>query len=133
MNEELHTILGGLLQFSGRGRVPLHLQTETSECGLACLAMVAGFHGSHTDLLTLRERAGLSARGSNLASLIGVAGKMHLAARALSLDLDSLSELRKPCILHWDLNHFVVLVSVKGKRYVVHDPADAGGHPDGDG
>lgn len=123
MNEELHTIIGGLLQFSGHGRVPLHLQTETSECGLACLAMVAGFHGSHTDLLTLREWSGLSARGSTLASLISVAGEMHLAARALSLDLDSLRELRKPCILHWDLNHFVVLVSVKGKRCVVHDPA----------
>ncbi|HFO8748227.1 TPA: peptidase domain-containing ABC transporter, partial [Escherichia coli] len=43
--------------------------------------------------------------------------------RALSLELDELGALKMPCILHWDFSHFVVLVSVKRNRYVLHDPA----------
>ncbi|ELS9069192.1 peptidase domain-containing ABC transporter, partial [Escherichia coli] len=45
------------------------------------------------------------------------------ATRALSLELDELRVLKTPCILHWDFSHFVVLVSVKRNRYVLHDPA----------
>lgn len=123
MSENILYRLRGILQFKGRGRVPLHLQTETSECGLACLAMVAGYYGSMTDLFTLRERSNLSSRGSTLSSLISVAENMKLTARPLFLDLESLSELRKPCILHWDLNHFVVLVKVRRGRCIIHDPA----------
>ncbi len=46
-----------------------------------------------------------------------------MATRALSLELDELRVLKTPCILHWDFSHFVVLVSVKRNRYVLHDPA----------
>ncbi|MBG9108115.1 ATP-binding protein [Neisseria meningitidis] len=37
-------------------KLPVILQTEISECGLACLAAVAGFHGFHTDLRALRSK-----------------------------------------------------------------------------
>ncbi len=123
MNEEVLGRLRGMLRVRGCGRVPLHLQTEAAECGLACLAMVAGYYGRQTDLLTLRQQVGLSSRGSTLASIIGVAREMKLASRPLSLDLNNLDELHKPCILHWNFNHFVVLVSIKGDRCVIHDPA----------
>ncbi len=46
-----------------------------------------------------------------------------ISTRALSLELDELRVLKTPCILHWDFSHFVVLVSVKRNRYVLHDPA----------
>ncbi len=111
------------LNFSLRRRVPLILQTEAAECGLACIAMVAGWHGHHADLFALRSRGGISSRGATMSTLYTVAGEVGLAGRALSLELEELSDLRLPCILHWNFSHFVVLVSLKGDRAVIHDPA----------
>ncbi|EJD1139937.1 peptidase domain-containing ABC transporter, partial [Escherichia coli] len=58
-----------------------------------------------------------------LAGINGIAEQLGMATRALSLELDELRVLKTPCILHWDFSHFVVLVSVKRNRYVLHDPA----------
>ena len=57
-----------LLTLWSRRRAPLILQSEATECGLACLAMVASAHGHETDLLTLRRRFEISSRGATLAS-----------------------------------------------------------------
>ncbi len=104
-------------------RVPVIHQTETSECGLACLAMVCGHYGKNIDLISLRQRFNLSTRGANLAGLNGIAEQLGMATRPLSLALSELGALKMPCILHWDFNHFVVLVSVKRNRFILHDPA----------
>src|SRR5262245_12660274 len=93
------------LAFSGRRRTPLVLQTEATECGLACLAMVAGYHGYRTDLATLRGKHSVSQKGTTLAGLIKIAAHLNLNSRPLRLDLDALDRLRMPAILHWDLNH----------------------------
>lgn len=103
--------------------VPMILQTESAECGLACLAMVAVRHGHDTDLLTLRRRFEISTRGVTLASLMTMAEQMGFANRPLRLELEELPQLQTPCILHWDLNHFVVLVKADSNRIVIHDPA----------
>ena len=51
----------------GRPKLPLILQTEAAECGLACLAMIASHHGYRTDLASLRERFSVSLKGATLA------------------------------------------------------------------
>ncbi len=104
-------------------RLPLILQTEATECGLACLCMIAGFHGHSVDLASLRRRHPVSLKGATLATLIGVANQLELATRPLKLDLDHLRELRLPCILHWEFNHFVVLCAVGSRRVTIADPA----------
>lgn len=106
-----------------RQRVPLVLQSEAAECGLACLAMVAGAHGLDTDLPSLRQRFELSSRGATLAQLMDIGEQMGLSNRAVRLELEELPELRTPCLLHWDLNHFVVLVHADTRHVTVHDPA----------
>lgn len=111
------------LDMRWRRKVPIIHQTETSECGLACLAMVCGHYGKNIDLISLRRQFSLSARGANLAGMNEIAEQLGMATRALSLELDELSALKTPCILHWDFSHFVVLVSVKRNRFVLHDPA----------
>jgi len=103
--------------------LPVLRQTEASECGLACLAMVAAWHGLDIDLATLRQRFSLSRKGAHLEGLMRVAEALGLAGRALRLEPDQLDQLQRPCLLHWDLNHFVVLKSVSARRIVVHDPA----------
>lgn len=112
-----------LLNFSGTRRLPVIHQTEAAECGLACLAMIASFHGYETDLAHLRQRIQISGHGTNLKNLIDMAARLHLAGRALKLDSDSLGGLQLPCILHWDMNHFVVLKAVKSRKAIIHDPA----------
>ncbi|WP_448206661.1 peptidase domain-containing ABC transporter [Azospirillum sp. sgz302134] len=111
------------LNFSGRGRLPVIQQTEAAECGLACLAMIVSYHGHRIDLNTLRRRYPVSLKGVTLRGLIQVANQLNLAGRPLRFELDHLRQLRLPAIVHWDLNHFVVLKAVTGTGIVVHDPA----------
>lgn len=106
-----------------RPRVPLVLQTEAAECGLACLAMVAGAHGLDTDLPSLRQRFRLSLKGATAADVADMGAALGLTPRALRAEPAHLAQLSWPCVLHWDLNHFVVLVSVRGGEALLHDPA----------
>lgn len=99
------------------------LQTEAAECGLACLVMVAGFHGFHTDLASLRSRYAVSLKGVTLAQLMKVAEAMGFQPRPVRLELRDLGRLAMPCILHWDLKHFVVLRRVTSTSVEIFDPA----------
>lgn len=87
------------------------------------MAMVARYHGHDVDLNGLRQRFSLSMSGATLRSIMGLADSLGFAPRALKVDLIALDKVRLPAILHWDLNHFVVLKSVAGGKVVVHDPA----------
>lgn len=107
----------------GRRRVPLILQAERNECGLACLAMVAAFHGRRIGLADLRAQAGLAGQGARLRELMAVAEQLGLQLRALRIEPRELRELRLPAILHWDLDHFVVAVRTGWRGLLVHDPA----------
>ncbi|UVW28863.1 peptidase domain-containing ABC transporter [Massilia sp. H6] len=111
------------LAFWNSRRLPVLLQTEGAECGLACMAMVASYWGHQIDIPSMRRRFSVSMKGVNLKGLMAMASGLSLQTRPLKLDLQHLPELKLPCILHWDLNHFVVLKSVSGKHVVIHDPA----------
>jgi len=111
------------LRFGSAKRLPVFLQTEAAECGLAAVGMIACYHGHRVDLAGLRRRFTVSLKGATLAYLMQIAGRLNLAPRALRLELGELAQLRTPCVLHWNLNHFVVLKSVGPRGAVVHDPA----------
>jgi len=111
------------LNFFSRVSVSLVLQAESSECGLACLTMLANYHGNHIELADLRTSFDCSADGSNLKTIIEQAGSLGLTSRAVKLDLEDLKDLNLPAIIHWDFNHFVVLTKVKPKHIVIADPA----------
>lgn len=105
------------------GATPVILQSEAAECGLACLAMVAGHHGHRMDLPAIRRRFSASMKGTTLADLVAIGGQLHLATRALRLELSDLRQLRLPCVLHWNHNHFVVLTHVGAREITIHDSA----------
>ena len=111
-----------LLQFSSFSKLKPVLQTEAAECGLACLAMVANYYGHRIDLNTLRREYPISLKGASLQSLINTADKLQFASRPLRLEMEDLVNLKLPCILHWDMNHFVVLKKVLGKNITILDP-----------
>ncbi|WP_034945846.1 peptidase domain-containing ABC transporter [Erwinia oleae] len=111
------------LQFSWRKKLPVLHQTQAAECGLTCVGMIAGYYGHQTDMITLRRAHTTSLKGATLADVMQIANNMGLSSRALRLELDELDKLQLPCILHWDMNHFVVLKSVSKNKIVLHDPA----------
>jgi ATP-binding cassette subfamily B protein RaxB len=120
---------GGLEQISERlnfgfsRKLPVLRQTEAAECGLVCLAMVASFHGLRTDPAAIRSRHLTSSRGLTLANVMKMAAPLGLCARAVRLDVGDLDKLRLPAVLHWNLDHFVVLRQVTRKGLRLHDPA----------
>ncbi|MCW5300172.1 peptidase domain-containing ABC transporter [Herbaspirillum lusitanum] len=112
-----------LLSLALGRKLPLILQSESSECGLSCMAMIAGYHGYRNDLISLRQRFPVSLKGVSLSQLIRLAQRLQLVGRPVKLDLDGLAHLKLPCILHWNFQHYVVLSKVGSGHIVVHDPA----------
>ncbi len=116
-----------LISFSLIKPIPLILQSEIAECGLASMAMIATSHGHKLDMPAIRKRYSANLKGMNLQQLIELGDNLGLASRALQCPIDEVHKLSTPCILHWDLNHFVVLTKVSGKgssaKFSINDPA----------
>ncbi|WP_413507159.1 peptidase domain-containing ABC transporter [Serratia proteamaculans] len=112
-----------VINWGWRKRLPLIRQTESAECGVACLAMIAGWHGHRVDLPTLRAQFNVSQLGMTFSQLMSCAELLHLSGRAVQLELEELHQLALPCILYWDMNHFTVLKRVRGQTLELHDPA----------
>ena len=109
--------------------MPVVLQSEHSECGLACLAMVAAYHGHAINMTQLRQRYPISQRGSTLRDIMTLAQRLGLSTRAVKVAISEIENLKSPAILHWDLDHFVVLKRARRKRFFgrsrfeIHNPA----------
>lgn len=62
-----------------------------------------------------------------LKQLIELGDSLGLVSRALQCSLEEVHKLQTPCILHWDMNHFVVLTKVSGKgasaKFAINGPA----------
>jgi ATP-binding cassette subfamily B protein RaxB len=106
-----------------RKSLPVLRQSGAAECGLVCIAMVMHYHGNKTSLSSLRKRFPFSMAGATLLDLIRIADEMSLNSRPLKAPLNALGKLQTPCILHWDLKHFVVLKQVTRAGVTIHDPA----------
>ncbi len=85
--------------------------------------MLVTHHGLQSDLRDLRRRFSVSLKGATLAQIMRHAGQLHFATRALRCEPDELSQLQSPCVLHWNLNHFVVLERVTKDAAIIIDPA----------
>jgi ATP-binding cassette, subfamily B, bacterial CvaB/MchF/RaxB len=103
-------------------RLDVVRQQSASECGLACLTMVARYHGLDWSLAGLRAAFPISLRGMSLQNVRQVAGEMGLSCRAVKVEPSGLGKLAGPAILHWGFDHFVVLKRMRGGRALIHDP-----------
>lgn len=111
------------LHLSGAGRLPVVRQSTVAECGLACVAMIAAYLGAAEDIVSLRRRFGAPLTGVTLDFLVRTTEALGFAPRAVRCELSDMRRLRVPCILHWELNHFVVLAEVTRGHLLLHDPA----------
>jgi ATP-binding cassette subfamily B protein RaxB len=122
-SDHTHSHKGNLLQFFHGQRLPMVYQSETAECGLACLCMIAQFHGHNMDMNAIRRQYVVSMKGLNLKMLMRTAANLALSTRAIKVELNQLNQIKTPAILHWDMNHFVVLKQANHDSIVIHDPA----------
>lgn len=102
---------------------PIILQSEASECGLACLCMILNYYNQKTTLPELRRKYSISMKGTSLKSIVNIADSVGMTPRPLRLETEYMKKLKTPCILHWDMNHFVVLTLVNSSGIEIVDPA----------
>jgi len=117
------TKVSQILSFSSKPRLNIVMQAEASECGLACVAMIANFHGNRISLDRLRQVNPVSIQGSNLTQIMQLGDLLGFSCRALKVQLAELNELNTPCILHWNFQHFVVLNKITKTHCEIADPA----------
>lgn len=98
-------------------------QAENNECGLACVAMISSYYGSALDLQTIRSRFGASILGSSAKQLMSLAAQLNLRGRALKFEINDLKGIKLPAIMHWDLDHFVILKELNRNTATIYDPA----------
>ena len=90
-------------------RVPVMMQLSSTDCGVACLAMVLSGMGRKTDIAECRTRLGAGRDGLSALDLARGGRAYGLSVKAFSLEPAALAEVNLPAIAHWDFNHFVVV------------------------
>ena len=108
---------------SARCRTPVVFQTETSECGVACLRSILAYYGRWVPMGALREACGVGRDGCSGADLLRAARTFGLDARGWKQSLERIHEVGLPAILYWEFNHFVILEGTAPGRYYLNDPA----------
>lgn len=106
-----------------KNQLPIIKQVQLSECGHVCIAMISHYHGHALTLQALRELEEPAINGSNFLDLIRILERLKFNTRAIRLDIMDLHQVQCPAIIHWNMNHFVVLKSVHSNHAIIHDPA----------
>ena len=108
----------------GVAKVPVVMQLEAVECGAACLAMIMAYYKKWVSLEQVRQDCGVSRDGSSADNVLKAARNYGFDADAYKAEPDELKENGSfPCIIHWNLDHFVVLNGFKGNKAYINDPA----------
>lgn len=104
-------------------KTPIIYQMEATECGAASLSMIFAYYGKYIPLEQMRIETGVSRDGCNAANIMRASKKYGFECHGYRKDIDYLKEVKTPCIIHWNFNHFVVFEGFKGKNAYINDPA----------
>jgi ABC-type bacteriocin/lantibiotic exporter with double-glycine peptidase domain len=110
-----------------RSRTPIFYQAQTTECGVAALAIMLGHFGRWVTLEEVREKTGVSRDGTNASDLLRAAKEYGLYGKAFRVELEALHRRKMPLIAHLRFIHFVVIEKVAKTYVYVNDP-HAGRH-----
>lgn len=112
---------------------PIFIQMESTECGAICLQIILAYYGSYYSASYLRQLCDISRDGTNLDNMILAAQLLGLESQGFNAELDEkesmeknlaiLQEIPFPYVIHWDLDHFVVLEGINKTRLCINDPA----------
>ncbi len=110
------------LNFKVKRAFPFYFQNENSDCALTCIRMLACYYGKEGLLENVLDKLSSKKNEWAVSDIVSVLRSLGIMPRAVSLNIDELNSLSLPCILHWNMNHFVILVKRKRNKYVIHDP-----------
>lgn len=105
------------------GRAPFIPQQSSSDCGAACLAMIAQYWGKRLSINMLRNLAGVGRSGASLKGLALAAESLGFQARPVRSSFNRMTEQSLPWIAHWQGEHYIVVYRMKRNRVLVADPA----------
>ena len=108
---------------SGMPRFPFFQQYDAMDCGPSCLRMIAAFYGKTYSLQKLRELAHITREGVSLLGLSEAAEAIGFRTIGARITIEQLLEAPKPCVVHWDQDHFVVVYKFRKGKVYVSDPA----------
>lgn len=97
-------------------------QLNSMDCGATCLRMIAKYYGKHYNAATIRTNSGFSPQGVSMFGISETAEMMGFRTRALQISLQKLMLVPLPAILHWNNNHFVVLIEINENKAKIADP-----------
>ena len=108
-------------------KFPLYIQHEVTDCGPACLKMIASYYGKTYSLGELRDMCNISRNGVSLLGISEAAEKIDFNTVGIQFTIQQLEEkMTSPCILYWNQKHFVVLYEIKRKKgeylFYIADP-----------
>ena len=104
-------------------KVPVVMQMEALECGAASLCMILAYYGLWVPLEKMREGCGVSRDGSNAKNILLAARNYGMNADGYKFEIEAISKMDFPCIIHWNLRHYVVLCGFRHGHAVINDPA----------
>ncbi len=104
-------------------RYPFFAQQSGSDCGAACLVMVASYWGKRFSVNRLRDIANVDRNGASLRGLSAAAESIGFSTRPVKASLDQLAKQQLPAIIHWEGKHFIVVYEITNQQVVIADPA----------
>ena len=104
-------------------RYPFFAQQSGSDCGAACLVMVARYWGKRFSVNRVRDIANVDRNGASLRGLSAAAESIGFSTRPVKASLDQLAKQQLPAIIHWEGKHYIVVYEITPQQVVVADPA----------
>lgn len=101
-------------------RIPFFEQSEQSECGLCCVAMIMSYYGCSYDICELRSNYPIGRDGTNLLILKNIAEKNGFICKGFRIN--SINDISFPAILNEENKHFVVAEKRTKNSVVIIDP-----------
>ena len=102
---------------------PFIRQQSSSDCGIACLAMISSYWGKRLPIYFLRELADVGRAGASLKNLGKTAERIGFLARPVRASLSRLEKQTNPWIAHWQGNHYIIVYQTRGNKITIADPA----------
>src|SRR5690554_8142434 len=93
-----------------KNKFSFYRQLDYRDCGPTCLRMIAKFHGKTFSREFLRDKAGITRTGVNMAGIAGGAGSIEKRTMGVRISLGSLvNETPTPFIVTLGQEHFLVV------------------------